>query len=44
MVFSGDKLPSAADVEAIHPRAHEECFIAHSVRADIVITPRFTTA
>lgn len=44
MVFSGDKLPSAADVEAIHHRAHVECYVAHSLRAEFVITPRFTLA
>ncbi|MFG1346072.1 OsmC family protein [Xanthobacter autotrophicus DSM 431] len=44
LVFSGDKLPSAEEVEAIHHRAHEECYVAHSLRAEIVIVPRFTIA
>ena len=44
MVFSGDKLPTAEDVAALHHRAHEECYVAHSLRAEIVILPRFTLA
>ncbi|QRG08344.1 OsmC family protein [Xanthobacter dioxanivorans] len=44
MVFSGEKLPSGEDVAALHHRAHEECYVAHSLRADIIITPRFTLA
>ncbi|MGR9091447.1 MAG: OsmC family protein [Gammaproteobacteria bacterium] len=32
IAFSGDKRPSVADVEHIHHRSHELCFIANSVR------------
>lgn len=31
--------PSAADIEALHHRAHEECFIANSVLTEIAIEP-----
>lgn len=44
MVFSGDKLPTEADVAALHHRAHEECYVAHSLRAEMIILPRFTLA
>ena len=37
--FSGDKLPTRADVEAMHHEAHEECFIANSVKTDVHCEP-----
>ena len=37
IVFSGDRRPSVADVERIHHRSHELCFIANSVRTSIDI-------
>ena len=37
--FSGDKLPSHAELEALHHQAHEECFIANSVRSEVVVEP-----
>jgi organic hydroperoxide reductase OsmC/OhrA len=37
--FSGAKRPTAADLDALHHKAHEECFIANSVRAEIAIEP-----
>ncbi len=44
MVFSGDKVPTTADVEEIHHKAHGECIVAYSLRAEIVIVPRFSVA
>jgi organic hydroperoxide reductase OsmC/OhrA len=41
--FSGNSLPSGADVTAMHHEAHEECFIANSVRSEVVCEPSFTT-
>jgi organic hydroperoxide reductase OsmC/OhrA len=35
--FSGAKRPTPADVEAIHHRAHEACYIANTVTTEIVI-------
>jgi organic hydroperoxide reductase OsmC/OhrA len=35
IVFSGDKLPSHADVDALHHRAHEACYIANSVKSEV---------
>lgn len=39
IVFSGDKRPTAEDVAAMHHRSHEECYIASSVRAEVVVMP-----
>jgi len=38
--FSGAQ-PSEADVRALHERAHEECFIANSVKSAVAIEPEF---
>jgi organic hydroperoxide reductase OsmC/OhrA len=37
IAFSGAKTPSPAELEALHHKAHEECFIANSVRTAIVV-------
>ena len=37
IVFAGDARPSAADVEALHHKAHDACYIANSVKSEIVI-------
>jgi organic hydroperoxide reductase OsmC/OhrA len=37
--FSGDRLPSAADVNDLHHQAHEQCFIANSVKTEIRCEP-----
>jgi organic hydroperoxide reductase OsmC/OhrA len=33
--FGGEKLPHREDIEAMHHEAHEECFIANSVKSDV---------
>jgi len=43
LVFSGRR-PTDADVEAIHHQAHEECYVAHSLKAEIAITHRYLAA
>lgn len=40
IVFSGQKRPSSAELEHLHRRAHDECFIARSVKTDIRIEAR----
>lgn len=40
IVFSGTKLPTADDIAAMHREAHEACFIANSVKTEIVVAPR----
>ncbi len=37
--FSGSRLPSHPEIEQLHHRAHEECFIANSVTTDIRCEP-----
>ncbi|MFG1246306.1 OsmC family protein [Xanthobacter flavus] len=44
IVFSGDKTPTAEDVAALHDKAHDECFVANSLRSEVVITPSFIIA
>ena len=39
--FSGAKLPDRAALDALHHAAHGECFIAASIRSEVVIEPRF---
>ena len=44
IVFSGDKRPTEADLAHLHHRSHEECFIANSVKTEVVteiVPPRF---
>lgn len=35
--WSGEKMPSAQQIEKLHHRAHDLCFIANSVTSEIVI-------
>ncbi|WP_295683660.1 OsmC family protein [uncultured Nevskia sp.] len=37
--FSGDQLPSREDIDQMHHEAHEECFIANSVKTEIRCEP-----
>jgi organic hydroperoxide reductase OsmC/OhrA len=37
VVFSGDKRPSEADVERLHHSAHDQCFLANSVKTEIEV-------
>jgi organic hydroperoxide reductase OsmC/OhrA len=37
--YGGDKRPSAAEEDALHHAAHEECFIARSVRTVVTCEP-----
>lgn len=39
VAFSGDRIPTAAELDALHHRAHEECFIANSVLTEVVCEP-----
>ncbi|MCF6312292.1 MAG: OsmC family protein [Verrucomicrobiales bacterium] len=33
--FSGDKIPDDAQIEQLHQKAHQECFLANSVNTEI---------
>ena len=35
--FDGEKQPSAEELKALHENAHKHCFIANSVRSEIVV-------
>jgi organic hydroperoxide reductase OsmC/OhrA len=39
IVFGGDAAPDAAGLAALHEAAHEECYIANSLRAEIAVEP-----
>lgn len=39
--FSGERLPSREQIEQMHHQAHEECFIANSVKSEGRCEPRF---
>ena len=40
VVFSGDKQPTAEELAKLHERAHANCFIGSSIRADVAVEPR----
>jgi len=42
VVFSGEKVPSAEDYAALHHHAHEECYVANSLRSDVILNPTFS--
>ena len=37
LAWSGERLPTAEEIAALHHTAHEECFIANSVKTDVRI-------
>lgn len=37
MMFSGNLLPTDADLKRLHHDAHEECYIANSVTTEIIV-------
>ncbi len=39
IVFSGGKTPGEAELAQLHHHAHEECYIANSVRTEVVVEP-----
>ncbi len=41
VIFSGDKQPSREEIERMHHKAHEECFIANSVTSEVRCEPIF---
>jgi organic hydroperoxide reductase OsmC/OhrA len=40
VTFAGDAMPAPDEIAAMHHAAHEECFIANSVRTEIRCEPR----
>ena len=41
VAFSGERLPSRADILQLHHRSHEECYIANSVTTEVRCEPVF---
>jgi organic hydroperoxide reductase OsmC/OhrA len=37
IVFSGARLPTPADIDALHHDSHAQCYIANSVKTEIVV-------
>jgi organic hydroperoxide reductase OsmC/OhrA len=37
IVFTGDNLPTEAQVQALHQAAHHQCYLANSVKTEVVI-------
>ena len=38
ITYSGDKLPTPADESHLHHLAHEQCFIANSIKTKVTVT------
>lgn len=37
ITFGGERQPGRAELDALHHDAHEQCYIANSIKADVVI-------
>ena len=37
IVYGGDKMPTPADVDRLHQVAHEQCFIANSIKTQVTV-------
>jgi organic hydroperoxide reductase OsmC/OhrA len=37
IIYSGDKLPAPTDERQLHHLAHEQCFIANSIKTEVVV-------
>jgi len=35
--FSGQRSPNVAELDALHHEAHDECFIANSLKCEVVV-------
>jgi organic hydroperoxide reductase OsmC/OhrA len=42
--FSGERKPSREELDQLHHRAHEECYIANSVRTEVRCEPVYPAA
>ena len=40
VVFSSEKQPTAEELAKLHERAHANCFIGSSIRAEVAVEPR----
>jgi organic hydroperoxide reductase OsmC/OhrA len=37
IIFAGDNLPTTKQIEAMHEEAHQSCFLANSVKTEVVV-------
>jgi organic hydroperoxide reductase OsmC/OhrA len=37
IAFSGARMPAPSEVDAMHHAAHDKCYIANSIKADVII-------
>ena len=44
VTFSGAKVPTDASLEQLHHEAHESCFLASSVKSEILVQGRWSYA
>ena len=44
VVFVGDWLPALSDINSMHHGAHAECFIANSVKTEVLCEPIYAAA
>ena len=44
VVFSGEHIPTREQLDQMHHLAHDECFIANSVKSDVRIEPVYEAA
>lgn len=40
IVFSGDRQPAREELDSLHHKSHEACFIANSARTEVHVEPR----
>jgi organic hydroperoxide reductase OsmC/OhrA len=40
IVYAGDKRPTPEQSSQLHHAAHEQCFIANSIKTDVAVVPR----
>ena len=40
IVFSGECMPTADDIASMHHDSHEHCYVANSLKSEIIIEPR----
>lgn len=41
VTFSGEKQPTPEQIEKVHHQSHEQCFIANSVKTEVVTEPQW---